>query len=105
MANKLVWDCNTRDIVFDSNGDFAVTDNPSAQNAGIILGARVFNILQPQFGIGYKSQVIGGNVANATFELNRAVTQIQADGGRATWRSIPPPPNVQFDFEMDANYL
>ena len=105
MATKLVWDCNTRDIVFDSDGDFATTDNPSAQNAGIILEARAFNILQPQFGIGYNSQVLGGNVANATYELNRALAQISADGGRATWKPVPLLPNEQFDFELDASYL
>lgn len=102
---KLAWDCNTRDLPENPSGGFTLIDNPSAQNAGIILEGKAFNILQPQFGIGYNNQVLGGNVANATFELNRAVGQIQADGGKASWKSIPPPPNVQFDFELDANYL
>lgn len=100
----IVWDAELRDISFAPNGDFEVTDNPSAQNGAIMLQARAFNILQPVFGIGFNSQVLGGTSAEAAFELNRWVAQVQADKGRAKWERVTDPRN-EFSFKAEVNYL
>lgn len=93
-----------RDLVFENN-DFQINETPSVQNAAIILESRAGNLLQPQIGIGFNSQVLGGNTSEAAFELNRTVTQILADGAlTASWAPIPNPPNVQFDFNLSAQY-
>jgi hypothetical protein len=105
MANYLIWDCNVRDLVEALDGSIATTTTvPSAQRAGIILKARCFNIYQPQFGIGYNSQVLGGNTSQAAFQLNRCISQIVSDKGSASWQTLPNPPDVQFDFSLTANY-
>lgn len=103
MSQDIQFDPIFRDIVFSDN-DFSLTNNPSTQNGGIILESRVGNLLQPQVGTGFNSQVLGDNVANAAFELNRTVSQIVQDGGTADWKSIPPPPNTNFDFSLNVNY-
>jgi hypothetical protein len=102
----LQWDAVNRNLVIIDN-DFAETDQQqcSTQNAGIILEGRVVNLLNPQIGVGFNSQVMGGDVAQASAQLSRAVSQILADGAlQSSWQSIPPPPNVQFDFSLNASY-
>jgi hypothetical protein len=102
----ILFDVVARDLILTDN-DFTVTDQAqtSVQNAGIILESRVSNLLQPQVGIGFNSQVMGGDVAQASAQLSRCVSQILADGAlQANWVSIPPPPNTQFDFSLSANY-
>lgn len=104
--NDIEWDCVNRDLILTDN-DFTLTDQSqtSVQNAGIILESRVGNLLNPQLGIGFNSQVLGGNIAEASFQLSRAISQILSDGAlNASWDSVPPPPNVQFDFSLSANY-
>lgn len=102
--NDILWNPILRDLPLTANGDLQINTNPSTQNGTIILESRCAILLQPQVGIGYNNQVLGGNIGDATFELNRCVSQIQADNGNAAWKSIPPPPNVQFDFEISVNY-
>lgn len=100
------FDPISRSLVIVDN-DFSVADQAqvSTQNAGIILESRVSNLLQPQIGCGFNSQVMGGDVAQASAQLSRAVSQILADGAlQSSWQSIPPPPNVQFDFSLSASY-
>lgn len=106
MASDIVFDPILRDIVFAPDGDFATTDNPSTQNGTILLEARCMNILQPQFGIGFNSQVLGGDTSQAAFQLNRWVSQISQDNGngRASWKRKSNPPNIQFDFEGQVSY-
>lgn len=100
----LVFNPITRDMPLTANGDFETTSDPSTQNGAIILESRTAVLANPAVGIGFNSQVLGDDVANATFELNRCVGQIRADGGAADWRSIPPPPNIQFDFNLSVKY-
>lgn len=104
----LVWDSVQRDLVFAPNGDIeTTTDNSviSTQNGMILLEGRAMNILQPQFGVGFNSQVQGGDEAQAAFQLNRWVQQCIADGANnAAWVKIPNPPNVQFDFDASVSY-
>lgn len=105
MANYLRWDCDLRDLVQGPDGSIASTTTvPSAQRAGIILEARCFNVYQPQFGIGFNNQVLGGNTSQAAFQLNRTISQIISDKGSATWKTLPNPENVQFNFSLEANY-
>lgn len=102
--NDISFDAIFRDLNFENN-DFQINETPSVQNAAIILESRCGNLLQPQIGIGFNSQVLGGNTAEAAFELNRCVSQILADGAlSASWSPIPNPPNVQFDFNLSAQY-
>lgn len=109
MAYDLVFDPILRDLVFAENGDIAVTDSQSVistQNGTVILEARCMNILFPAFGIGYNSQILGGDSAQAAFQLNRWVSQISQDNGngRASWKRKSNPPNIQFDFEASVRY-
>jgi len=106
--NDIVWDVEQRDISFGPDGlagDFLLTTNPSTQNGGILLEARCMNILQCQFGIGFNSQVLGGNTAGAAFQMNRWVQQIFSDGATGSWQPLPPVENVQFNFAAECNYL
>lgn len=101
----LKWNPITRNLEFNKDGSLAVIENPSTQNGGIILEARCMNVNQPQAGIGFNSQVIGGNLGNVALELNRWNAQIAADGGRSRWVRLPNAPNQQFTFQADVNYL
>lgn len=105
MITDIKFDPIKRNLVIHDN-DFVMTDtvDASTQNGTILLEARAMNIIQPQFGIGYNSQVQGGDGANATFELNRWVGHVKQDSGSASWKPIPPPPNQQFDFESKVAY-
>lgn len=103
-SSDIVWNVQTRDIEFATDGDFLTTDNASVQNGGILLEARCMNILFPAAGIGFNSQVLGGNTSQAAFQLNRWVSQVRADGGVANWKRNTNPPNINFDFSADVNY-
>lgn len=105
MIQDIKFDPIKRNLVIQDD-DFVMTDtvDASTQNGTILLEARAMNLIQPQYGIGFDSQVQGGDVANATFEMNRCVGQVKDDGGQASWRSIPPPPNQQFDFSLQVSY-
>lgn len=103
----LVWNPVLRDMVFAPNGDFEVSsDNSvlSTQCGTILLEGRAMNILQPSYGIGYNSQILGGDEAQAAFQLNRWKSQVRSDGGTSNWVKIPNPPNVQFDFNATVSY-
>lgn len=104
MAADIQFDPITREVQFSENGDFATVSNPSTQNGGIMLEARCMNILFPIYGIGFNSQIIGSDVAQATFQLNRWNSQISQDGGRSKWKPLNNPPNIQFNFEADVDY-
>ena len=104
MPTDLSFDGVTRQMPLTENGDFIINQNPSVQNGIIILKGRVVNLVKPQVGVGFDSQILGGTESEAAFQLNRCVIQIQQDNGQAAWRLIPPPPNVQFDFALDVNY-
>lgn len=104
MATDIIFDPILRDLVFAPDGDFATTDNPSTQNGTILLEARCMNILQPQFGIGFNSQVLGGDTSQAAFQLNRWTAMVRADGGVANWKRKNNPPNINFDFEGNVSY-
>jgi hypothetical protein len=97
----------TRDMVFQPNGDFATVQDQSTlstQNSVILLEARVMNVLNPAAGIGFNSQVLGGDVTQATQQLNRWAQQTSQDGGVCQWQRIPAPANVQFDFSASVSY-
>lgn len=101
----LTFDPVSRDLIFAPNGDFLINENPSTQNGTILLEGRAMNITNPAFGIGFNSQVQGGDEAQAAFQLNRWVQQCIADGANnAAWVKIPNPPNVQFDFDASVSY-
>lgn len=83
------FDIATREIVIKDN-DFALTDNPSVQNGGIIEVSKGANPLQPMLGIGLLPGIIGGPVRRLTFEMNRWRSQVVNDGATlAVW--IPGP--------------
>lgn len=100
----ITFDPISRDLLFAPNGDFLVNENCSTQNSTIMLEARVMNIQAPSFGIGYNSQILGSDVAEAAFQLNRWNSQISADGGKSSWIRNNNPPNIQFDFTGLCDY-
>lgn len=105
MPSDIEFDPIKRDLVFAQDGDFQVISNPSTQNGTILLEARCMNILQPQYGIGFNSQIIGSATSEAAFQLNRWNSQISADGGRSKWRTLPKTNDQNFNFEADVDYL
>lgn len=100
----ILFDPILRNCPLTASGDLEINTAPSTQNGTIILEARCVNLLKPAVGIGFNSQVLGSNASEATFQLNRCVEQIRSDNGLASWRPIPPPPNIQFDFELKVDY-
>ncbi len=107
MAFDLIFDPIKRDLVFAENGDIATTTSQSilsTQNGTILLEGRAMNILHPAAGIGFNSQIQGGDEAQAAFQLNRWTQQVGADGGQASWNRITNPPNIQFDFAASVEY-
>lgn len=105
MAADIEFDVVTREIIFAPNGDFSTVDNPSTQNGAILLEARCMNITNPSYGIGFNSQIIGSDSAQAAFQLNRWAAMVGQDNGRAKWKPLNNPPNIQFNFECDVDYL
>jgi hypothetical protein len=104
----LVFDPIKRDMIFAPNGDFENTASQSiisTQCGTILLEARAMNILHPAAGIGFNSQVQGGDEAQAAFQLNRWAQQVGADGGQASWNRVTNPPNIQFDFAASVEYF
>lgn len=104
MALDLVFDPITREMPRTPTGDFETSSELSTQNGTIILESRCAVLTQPQIGIGFNSQVLGGDVAQATFQLNRWKSQISADGAQSEWKRVPNPPNVDFDFVASVQY-
>lgn len=100
----IVFNPISRDLEFAENGDFLLTENPSTQNGGILLEARCMNILKPAFGIGFNSQILGGPRENAALQLNRWVSQVNADGGKAKW-ATKNQRGADFSFDASVNYL
>ncbi len=81
----LQFDVKTREVV-RRNNDFVLTDNPSQQNAGIILFSKGAFPLNPMLGIGLIPQVINGPAPVFTFEMNRWQFQVINDGATlARW--------------------
>lgn len=81
----LQFDVTTREVV-RKNRDFVLTDNPSDQNAGIILFSKGAFPLNPMLGIGLIPQVINGPTSVFTFQMNRWQAQIINDGATlARW--------------------
>ncbi len=107
MNYDFLWNPISRDLEFQSDGELAFIETQSqlsTQNSVILLEGRVMNILVPAAGIGFNSQVIGGDVANAAQQLNRWSQQVSVDGGICQWNRIPAPANVQFDFAANCRY-
>ncbi len=105
MATDIGFDPINRELLFNSDGSIAETPNASVQNGAILLEGRVFNISQPQAGIGFNSQVQGGPKSQAALQLNRWVSQVQSDNGVASWQQKPTPPGQDFDFNASVKYL
>jgi hypothetical protein len=107
MAFDIVWDSVNRDLKFAPNGDIETTTSNSVistQNGMVMLEGRAMNILHPSAGIGFNSQVQGGDEAQAAFQLSRWVSQVSADGGNASWNRVNNPPGIQFDFAASVEY-
>lgn len=103
MATDISWNGVNRDLNFTSDGNLEINENCSTQNGSVLLEGRAFNIAQPLAGIGFNSQILGGPRSEAALQLNRWVSQVQADGGNATWQSLPS--NGQdFNFNASVNY-
>ena len=73
----LAFDTTTRELML-SNGDFALTDNPSIQNGMIIKDCKGINILSPILGIGFNP--INAQANSIVFDLNRWKKQCKQDG-------------------------
>lgn len=105
----ILFDIHTREIVMNGSGstsDFATTQNPSDQNAGILVIGQGFNPEFPMFGVGINN-TINGNANNLAYELNRWKAQSFIDnrgGGQgaivAKWTAT----NDGF-FTLETNYL
>lgn len=86
----ILFDIVKQEIVFSSDGDpssdFETTDNPSVQNGGILLYARVPNNQSIMSGIGFGEQVMSGKMDKVAFELSRWQAQATLDGATlASW--------------------
>jgi hypothetical protein len=99
---EIAFDTEARDCIM-SNGDFTTTSNPSVQNGVLLLQSRATNILNLILGIGI-NQVRGGSVAQAVYELNRWVQQVQQDGGQASYTAKSNGPD-DIDLSLFCNYL
>lgn len=83
----LNFDIVDRDLVMTSDMDFAVTENPSVQNSGIIQYSRVSFPTNPMLGIGMEDAVNANNTKTA-YEMNRWQGQCLQDGATlAKWSS------------------
>lgn len=101
----ILFDLITREIVFigvGDNSDFELTQNPSVQNGGNIMYSRAANIYKPIFGIAVE-EFINGNATNAATQLARWKQQVQADGGKGSYTSVPN--EREIDFKIDVDYL
>jgi hypothetical protein len=74
----LFFDINTRDLRIE-NGDFAMTTNPSVQNASIIKEARCFSLFGPAYGVGLMES-INSPVSVLVYEMQRWEDQVRKDG-------------------------
>jgi len=84
----LTFDIENRDVIITSS-DFETTAHPDAQNGGIILEAKAFNLRNPILGIGIKRNM-GGSAATFTFDLNRWKQQTKSDGAlNPSWSLTP----------------
>jgi len=83
----LNFDIVARDLVMTPDMDFAITENPSVQNAGIIQYSRVSFPTNPMLGIGMEDAVNANNTKTA-YEMNRWQAQCIQDGATlAKWSS------------------
>jgi hypothetical protein len=87
-VKDIAYDITALDAILTAEGDFAVTDNPSTQNGGIILQARGFNRSNLLLGIGL-SEVHGEDITEFATQMNRWQTQVTGDGGQAAWSYDP----------------
>ena|ERR1700723_1987970 len=108
MANyDFLWNPVQRDLEFQPDGELAFVETQSqlsTQNGTVLLLARCMNVLAPAAGVGYQSQILGNDVAQAALQLNRWTSQVSADNGAASWQRVPAPANIQFDFSALCNY-
>jgi len=95
------FDIEKREIMMLPDGsDFDLTDNPSAQNGGILLYARCPNLTNPIAGIGVE-EFINGNQTTATFQLNRWKSQAYSDGATlAKWTATHIASGIEFKTEQ-----
>lgn len=87
--HDILFSIVTREIVMD-NDDFAVTENPSVQNGGILLYSLGAIPLLPMYGVGLVPQVINGARRDLVYQLNRWQQQAYQDGATlAKWEITP----------------
>ena len=95
--HDLLFSLETREIVW--NGDFVTTDNPSAQNGGILQYSRCAILNSPMSGVGME-QVMNDDLSNTAMEMNRWKAQAIGDGAtRATWQA-----DNKGNIEIDVSY-
>ena len=74
----IYFDINKRDVVIE-NGDFALIDNIAVQSGSILKEARVFDPLNPVFGIGLPD-TINAPLSKMNYEMARWAEQAKKDG-------------------------
>jgi hypothetical protein len=99
----LLFDPITREMVI-TDGDFTYTDNPSVQNAAVILYARGFNLYQPTIGIGI-GDIINSHPEKAVFAMNRWKKQMVNDGATKANYKITIDENNTVTIKTDVSYL
>lgn len=98
----ILFDIKAREIVF-ANNDFATTTNPSVQNGGILLYARVFNNQAIMSGVGM-IDVLNSKMDKVAFELNRWQAQAKLDGATlAAWtaNNVGPDAIIETDISYE----
>ena len=78
MATDLYFSINDRDLVVQ-NGDFELISECSVQNASILKEARVFDPLNPVYGIGLYD-TLNANLGKMQQEMSRWQDQCKRDG-------------------------
>lgn len=101
--NDIAFSIVTREIGM-ANNDFAVTDNPSVQNGGILLYAPCFNLVLPIFGVALVPQVINGARRDLVFTLNRWQQQCYQDGATLAQWSLKQLPGTQEQLINEISY-
>lgn len=74
------FDVSTREMTI-VDGDLTYTEDSSMQHAGIILDSKSDFLDSPMLGIGFTS-VVGDDMSNVNYELNRWKEQTKSDGAK-----------------------
>ena len=101
MATDIYFDINTRDLPIQ-NGDFELITECSVINASILKEARVFDTLNPVFGIGLYD-TLNAPLSKMQQEMSRWQDQCKRDGAKIARFTLANAKKVT-DIEISVSY-